>query len=248
MISAKLNRNKLFDYCLLIIDFDGKILHSREIKYHFIYNQKFIASSSHIFRIFYNEKQALEIYNHKLQLYNKVFVDNMDYEFILNKNELALDCYDNSKVYVYNTERLKLTSIKFESKDENGLFYKNYFCKVLHLNENLIYINNLTYKPYVLNILDRKTGQKTNSVSVFSNRYPLVELVKFDKNSKIYVYNIGGCWINLYDENGQFINKIQFENKKLFDVYQFSCFTNMDTILFNQRLDKSSISFEEINF
>ena len=119
---------------------------------------------------------------------------------------------------------------------------------MLHLNENLIYINNLTYKPYILNILDRKTGQKKNSLSVFSNRYPLVELVKFDKNSKIYVYNIGGCWINLYDENGQFINKIQFENKKLFDVYQFSCFTNMDTILFNQRLDKSSISFEEINF
>jgi len=231
-----------------VINFDGKILHSKEINYHFIYNQKFIASSTHIFRMCYYKKQTLEIYNHKLELYAQVTVDNLDYEFILSKNELVLDSYDNYKVYVYNTDNLKLNTIQFQSKDETEPFYKNYFCKVLHLNRHLIYVNNLANKPCLLYIVDRKTGLKKTSVCVYGNLYPSVEVVKFDKKSNIYVYNIEGHWVKIYDQYGQFVNEIQFKNKKLFEKYHFSCFTNMETILFNQRLNKNSISFEEIDF
>ena len=239
LYTIKTTSNVLLMY---VINKEGKISHSSQVKIYEFGEYKVLASLNRIVLVYERPEnhgsQQANIYDLNLNLVKSLELGHSYYpHFLINQNnEIAIKSSDFDKITIFNLISFKSNEIKFQYEHPDGKFYisDDIGDFLFHFDEKYIFFRS---EDRLIYLIDRITGSRVYEIklnSIYTEQFFMFNKVNFDHDLKYdiveQVYKIDNEEINLYDKN---------ENSKII------FFSNHDSIIYYFKMSQKQLKLNE---
>jgi hypothetical protein len=242
LYTTKNNENFLLMY---IINKEGQISHSSQVKLYEFGEYKVLASLNRIVLVYERPEnhgsQRANIYDLNLNLVKSLELGHSYYpHFLINQNnEIAIKSSDFDKITIFNLISLKSNEIKFQCEHPNEKFYisDEMGDYLFHFDERNIFFRR---EDGLIYLTDRITGSRVYEIklnSIYTEQFFMFNKVNFDQDLKYdiveQVHKIDNEEINFYDINDDTKN-----SKIIF-------FSNHDSIIYYFEMRQKQLKLNE---
>ena len=236
-------------YKMMVVNKDGDIQYYVDLNEDYKFFTFDSAPSFIIFSSMHKNCKSLKrIYDFKLNLVSEFedrkflvpLTHNFELIFYSNPKTTCSYCY-------YNADRKKLKEVIFNYEDPDGLFYidenneeelsKQVFDRIAFedFSNKRVFFMDANTGERIRNMIKTESKPKSDMLDIKEDDCEITR-IDYDQNLNVYYFNKAKRQIKVYNQQLELLFKVRYSKK-----YKTLRFTNIDSVVFNERLTKDLI-------